>query len=828
MVRFSSPEATPTHGYLKVQNWELQSDLNQLSATFGCVIPNAQQWFDQFGSTNLAQAGSKVELFMEDERKFVGWIIEDGIKLVNEGRDLAITACDAMWAVRNSIAKVRKNSKVLHASEQLTDVTSKKLIYESTAGNIEWSPYHIPVITRVFEDSITGEVYRKDFVQPSEYQIQYRFGLVFFNKPQTPLNYMTEDEIDGNPNLVAYVYANYSYFDLTNTFNTDDAIYEFLKYDAEDGGAGLDNDDFANDIVQAIDLGIKISRIDWEPDSGTFEDYIQFLRDSGLIPENYKIYANPIALPDVPGETPTIGATPLIMATPLQQQTTAEFKINHEIGVDSTFSLEDTFARIEIDAQATMGQAIKDITISPSVTGSWDVYDLPNGRPEGGMYSQGVGLWDFIKYDPPDNDILTMNLTDGNSHTVWGAVSISSNYPPDTSFPDRTQRMDQDINFVDIDLGAVYDVERVTLAMWIASGFPYNYKTGKIATADDFPIDYWGNHINNFYVSHHLPILSLLARDPADDAQPVPNYYPFGNDSMYFTLDPLAGGDGSLHTMSNPNFKQLRYMRVMFHAPWFVRVSDNTGSKIYRAAYYFLSDIFVIKRGIVLDYLDKRPKAEITDSTTGTPLSGSHTYPVGTVFSVSVPGIINVGTDLGEYNYSGMQICVPTPSGTPTQPYVGVINKTDDDLVYTETNDDLTGDALAAGVQTGDFWVINSLRYGKDISYNIRDFYRPKFVKKFENIRLPKKTSILKSEKVYDYDSALRLAISELWERIRNMDTFHVTVPYRPDINIGTTVASTVRNVITQTYMITSVRYKGDSTGVFVDIEMTNYNRDIE
>ena len=841
LIRFSTPTENPSFGFLAVAQWELFADLNQLCKVFSCTIKNAEQWFDEFGGVNLLQTGTKVEVYFEGNpkdhpsvwldryniRKFVGFIVEDGIRMGSDTRDKIITVPDAMWCLRNAVAKVQTGSSVTQITEELTDETSENLVYGSPTDKQEWSNLHIPIVIRVVKNG--NRVLQRDYVQPDEYQIAYRYGLMFFEKTQIAQNYLDPVTFDEFPAATVEIHACYGYYD--GDFDISDAITEYVKYDSKLGGAGVDADVITN-IIEATDMNIRINNIDWDIDSGTFEDYVQFLKDSGVWPENYKMLAYPVEIPDDPNGTPSIPSLyPMYRATPLVQQEDADIKVDHELIVEAPFSLEETYARVVVLAERPLGKDIGKtevfgITKGGAAPGMTGLGDLADGR-SGGYFSHGINLWDIIS----DGTAKT-NLLDGDPQSLYGAVSVYQ-YAPDTVFPnckssefgDTTEMfVDQDFHYVDISFAEPKDLEKVVIGMYMQAFSSYDYRIGR-PTASISGLDVWGHSlIGNYYVTHRLPRITVLASNGTTD------YFPLSENAAFFTLDPLGGGDAQIHEITNIR-QQVKFLRIIFHSPWFVRVADSTGGNPDRAAFYFLSNIWFMQRGMVTDYLGNNPYSEITNSTTGTPITNDHEYPIGTVAGVTIPGIINVGSNPvgAAQELSGAQICVPTPTATPNQPYVGVIKYHKDDLIYTDITNDTTGDALAAGVEAGDWWVINNLRYRKDLSFNIRDFYRPKIALKFKNARLEKKQLVLEEERVADYGTGMQLAVSHLWDRIRNMDSFRTTIPYRPDIELGQTIVSTTENVITEKYMVTSYRYRGEPGGiVVVDLEFTNYNRSTE
>jgi hypothetical protein len=187
-------------------------------------------------------------------------------------------------------------------------------------------------------------------------------------------------------------------------------------------------------------------------------------------------------------------------------------------------------------------------------------------------------------------------------------------------------------------------------------------------------------------------------------------------------------------------------------------------------------------------------------------------------------------------SYAGCIICIPSPAGSPGQPYLAEVNYDDrsadpiwtikTNLISGKDHTDLYGGGVPGSyVQAEDVWYLMHKRYWLDLLYDRIDLYKPQLMRKFANTGLSNKTMIIEQEDIVDLGTVIRKAVHELHASISNFSGLQCSVAYRPDYDVGLTVQDIVLK--TPRYLITACEYIFSGDGADVNLKLVNFDKDV-
>lgn len=320
---------------------------NELASTFEFTVDNALKFFNQFGPHNPYQHGSKVEVWLNNISSGTGGIPpgikvaigdEDWIKRFTgyvsnvtmgasggSSKTLHVFAPDRLWSVLNATARIHTSSEVNIFRGHMVPLDSEYLVWQIVqdleggggAAITDLDETTKPRLRRFVlnydgpggpyydhpEDDHYGRESWKGMVPLDEYDVNYDLGRVVFKQPQII-------ETHTETFYRAFYVSGTFYAPLGDPYRLEEALTELLMSSHEFGGPDLipvTDFNFYDLTGRALYTGpdpvadrdplydwvdVRISRIDWDEDSGTGQDFLAFLRERGVMPYNYFLHCD--------------------------------------------------------------------------------------------------------------------------------------------------------------------------------------------------------------------------------------------------------------------------------------------------------------------------------------------------------------------------------------------------------------------------------------------------------------------------------------------------------------------------------------------------------
>lgn len=615
----------------------------------------------------------------------------------------------------------------------------------------------------------------------------------------------------------------------------------------------------AGDIYLYANTGIKVSFIDWNEDTGNGDEFIEYLRDNGVMPYNYFLHC------DVDGK---------IRGEYILQKTTADKSLSRELFIAIPNTLNDIFTRVRI---LSNGNTLPRSFLPENPTGIYSLTPLrksvfhdaaiPLSDPPWGWF--GVNYSGAKPIEHWQNFGIAGHLSDPNPLTYFGylaaykfyqfvdydaapisgiggdVVEISVDnyfYPfPDIPLNGTTGGFD-DLAFMDYTLVNVEDDIAQLVIQFYIPPFPSSAGTDAITMRPSLNV-HGNSEISNIVEGilvmgggfhaistvYQRPLLSITY-GKVGDAAPLRG---MGKEATVFELDPVKGDPKIIDVEGVSGVKTLR---ITFHRPFVCR------TKGHDVALYMINVFQAFDRGVLnLPGFDTNhekvlPYARVTDQSAVSSLlnpeqSGNLTS--APVSESSTQDSFRISTvDITFENLAGVTVCVPNPTGG-SEPYVAEVDHlllnqpvVGQVKIYTikVRGQDHT-DAVAAGVQNGDTAYFLNNRYWLDLLYNRIDLYKPMILNKLDSAGLKWKSQTIQNDNITDVGSAIRKAVTTVRESMENFSTVETSLVYRPDYDVGMTVDEP--NFSSPKYMLTALDYTGSSAGIFINCKLVNFNHDI-
>ena len=909
---------------------KLSKDLiNEMSSTFEFQIDDAAEYYNQFNKYNPIQHGSRVEVYLGDDsggiatfpvastggwfKKFTGYIYKVGAGIEGGVRNLSATAADKMWVVLNARARIHDGTPSIPFSGHLAPIDTDYLIWEVIEHGtgsplipvIDLDETSQPIIYRYFIDpdplptppvrpeydlpKIRGP---KKLIVPGEYEVNYALGRVIFKSPQDP-GLISNSVYGFDINCFIYDDTNYEPYYL------EDVLYQFLTAPVRQGGANLapgvdfnfyDADGTARYIifggayilnVAYTGTRIKVSNVDWDEDSGMGRDFIDMLREAGVMPYNYFLYC------DVNG---------LIRGEYILQSTSLDTTISREIVATFPSSIDETYTKAIVISN---GNTYPNALIT-AANGSWGPTEFHTVNSDQNMeivnethedvddprrttwsdtgtgdypYSH-IKAWESMGaatgFDLlADASVMTYRgiITCGKFQFTppealdFGGMSEDEFYYPFPNvrrpvlpgLPQVSSGGQEDVIFCDWIFDNPTEVAKIVLQMFIPTSknvtgapntfHPTLYRSGdsrKPFDAYDLILSKPGGiarfaGVNQVNMTAMLSVLYGTQEDFDAAVAPMRN---FGAQSSAFTMDPTET-DTKIFDVEKGQL--VKTVRVIFHRP-FVALIGNIGP-FRRAAIYMLNTFQLYDRGtIVLPAKDVNhqsilPFAAVTNDT-DLAANPSHLNETGLVQGIPATTTIVADPSVNVADYQGCLICVPTPGGDPYNPYIAEVVYNDKSLepasqtivsrvIAGRTHTDVFGGgAPASYVQVGDRWYLMHKRYWLDLLYDRIDLLKTHLMRKFNNIGLTNKVMVIEQPDITDLGTAIRKAVHELHSAISNFSGIECSVMYRSEYDVGYTVQDLVLK--TPRYLITTCEYIFSGGGeISVNLKLVNFDKDV-
>ena len=609
--------------------------------------------------------------------------------------------------------------------------------------------------------------------------------------------------------------------------------------------------------------GIKVSKIDWNEDTGIGQDFIQMLRDSGVMPTNYFLRCDPDG--KIRGEfkfqTTTVDrfvSRPVVFGLPntLNDIFTRTIVISNGntypkpliTATNGTFTVikksvaQDTeipipIPNVDIDMntwKSYIGASDRNVTNLDfdSYITAWQEF----GEPEllldqtvltyYGFYTRGK-----FKYQVPEN-----TTTDDEFFYPFPNVPLQP-----YSFPyagGEDQGGQDDFAFVEYEFDDVQeDADKLILSMYIPKmSVPgsTDMTTVNLRTDGDSTGPYdaskalGGFDQGGFTVIravHMLPLISVTYGLVGDTGA----FRGLGREATAFTMDPMKSDTKIIEIDKT---KKIKFIRVTFHRPF---VCQHVSDPIRRVALYFLNTFQVYDRGtIYLPGLDSDgrkvyPFARITGTDADSSLIGEDGNLSATPVVSNIFQMPNSTLD----NLQGTFVCIPNPTGA-AEPYIAQVDYIEKD--YNQAGVSTPGtmavhtlsipgrdhtNLLTMGVANTDTAYFMHNRYWLDLLFRRIDLYRLELFTKLQGMNLEWKTSDIQNDELVDLGTCLRLAVSEVFESISNFSGVVLSLAYRPDYKAGETVTSALDQ--TRNYFLTALDYDGSNQGIVCGCKLINY-----
>lgn len=605
------------------------------------------------------------------------------------------------------------------------------------------------------------------------------------------------------------------------------------------------NEDVVGAIAGSVDTyantGIKVSSIDWDEDSGTGNDYVEMLREAGVMPYNYFIHC------DVDN---------FIRCEYIFQKTTEDIPLSGELVVSFPNSLSDVFSLCKVFSQGNT-YPTKLITTPLTLQALSTFYDKQIPYGVGYEYGEDVSVSDELGYIKGWHYFgAHAHVTENTPMTYWGFATrgrfqygapfdndifdVDAFYYPFPHIPPDAGNVppvpvggggQDDFVFFDKVFDDETDIDKILLQMYIP-------KIGDDGLENTFPAMYMDGDARRDYESQELILGGMFRRVWAMIQTPlmsvtygklgdaVPNRG-LGDNATAFTMDPMKCDTKIIKVKKATKVKTLR---VVFHRPLVVQESKQRF-----VAMYFLNQFQAYDRGTI--YLpgvdvagDKRvPFARIT----GTDVISSLIGETGNLSAAPLDDATFQMPNSTLTDLVGTFVCVPEPSGAPTEPYIAEVLFTERDFnqAGAPTPGTMTVHTLAidgkphtktTNVQNGDTAYFMNNRYWLDLLYDRVDLYREQLFNKLDVAGLPWKVRQIENDEITDLGTALRKAVSVVAESIVVFNGAEVSLAYRPDYDVGLTVREPLLN--TPRYLITALDYVVDSS-IIVNAKIINYDQ---
>jgi hypothetical protein len=747
---------------LTIASGDVEHALDEPIREFTFELPTAHNdipddWAD-FAS-ELLQRGSWVQVTVSedgfqsgtyDQVIFWGAIVEVGVKRP-EGRATISAKCQDPLMV--------KRGQGINLS-----VTTRMLIYTATwqHDGAEWNTNDPDFIVDVPDNleewvpqaAVSLVAYKTSAgvsvglyeYERSEYAYSSGNKQIVFHNSQANRKNPAHDDYCDEWKFVLY------YYDSTDTDTTVKKMLETVLTsdpDGPDGGCGFATGDVdLKPIVGFSATGIVsdaygywyatgteklVGTLVREKPDGTIVQFLEDLRDAGLVPNAYNIWYDPVGR-KVRGRYK------------LQDDTAIVEPYFTAISDEQALTTEQLAGRCEVYAEAT---TLEDYAPGATITLVTPTFDDPHG-----------GGYDGDPYTllQSSEAVAKANLVDGKPDTgcsYW--IELKNFHNP---VPQHTAD-----NFIVFDLLETKKVKRIQLTTIV----PRN-SAGK-----DWKI--------YFEAGWKMKVTISASNDPISATNPG---IPVSAEAISVALDPRnPGSNGGLDVDVTCDWIWLmRYVAIRFDQDFYCRTSDNSGSSVSRCSWYGLSSVKILGDGYI-KYLtgpdaEQVPFAEVTNQ--GGVISAHDDGAKTVTIPVAQAAAYTIGDRIALWDTTGGM-----PFGSAGSVYTDLIsniNYLTGLITLTSAFPTELVDGTAATVANGDE-IGRYTRWRFDLASVWQDFYCPLLWRKVHNTY--NWLEVLPTEEVGDISEAEGMAVERLLGLIAIHRDHHYVTTLDLDLDVGVT-----------------------------------------
>ncbi len=593
-------------------------------------------------------------------------------------------------------------------------------------------------------------------------------------------------------------------------------------------------DNAIGNLERYFGTAIKASRINWQEDSGIGSDFIQMLRDSGVMPFNYFLHAD---------------ENNFIRGEFILQKSSPDRSISRILFANFPNSFNDIFTQVKVVSHG--GTYPKKLFDPDNVSDVLFNFGRVISQPAPFALPLGVGQIVAQKNEGVDGFIDAWErFGDLDFRNVWddtvltyvgfadaGWYKFTDEFTEDDEFfypfpnvLNVTPQGQDDVILFDAQVETPQDIDKIILQMYFPpvtqqqgsdkDWRPALYIDGNADRPYDSSQTILDNTFDGVWSVFQLPLMSVTFGLEGED--PIRG---LGPDSIGFTMDPTKSDTKIIKVDKGEKIKSLR---LTFHRPF---VCETQGRRV---AIYMINTFQAYDRGTIfipgLDVNgDKRlPFARITGTSTDSSLIGES----GTVASVIDNANFTALNGTLE-DYRGVFLVVPSPTGG-SEPYISEIlfNDRDAPVAGTQTinlqviSQKPHTDLTLAGVQAGDTWYLMHNRFWLDLLFNRVDLFKEKLFRKMQAVGLPYKTQMEEIPEILDLATCLRVATTKLSESISNFDGIAVSLAYRPDYSVGLTVDEPLFQ--TPNYFVTALDQVIEESTITINAKLINFDQNLD
>lgn len=511
-----------------------------------------------------------------------------------------------------------------------------------------------------------------------EYEVLYGRGQIYIYNPSSYTGTITSD---------------FGYYD--TDLNVDTIINNMLTYDRAKGGPAFSGAEISLDSTQ-----VSLNYYYYDPTDGTTFDSLTQMYNDGLIPTNYKVYYD-AALDQVRGAYIT-------------QASEATWNVKKLATIDTPRSLADVYGRVQV-----IGKQHKPTNLCSMSCASIKLCDQGSNLP--------LTYWDGY------GDVPLTYITDGNKDTQYVLVReiwrTSASWEYNAEFPA--------LDFVEVDLGKVNNVDKIHLQIGDINGYGPNMR---------------------------VPMVSIYGS--SDDSSSPSNWYVVSPSGYRKDI----GANQWLQIDGNDIvMKRLRHVKVRFEHAFAYELDCDSRFNILP-----LRELRVYSGDEVIGEDGEYPSVAISESSASA--------------SRYRPGFQTAATTLSADALSGATVAVV---GSVADLSVGeVVRFWNNEESSALSKKEYRAISAISGAQIS--WageLINDFTAGQPVN-SCYDFYIPNLYNRMLNT-YGLRTKVIKDDSRQKIDDCERRAADYLWEYVRSFQAVNMEIIYDPRLRLYDTVYCT-------------------------------------